>query len=64
MSTFMPLVHEARRTIRNRERGNPFTTDARVVSLIEKVTAAYMATRNDRVARQLHVELDRLEALV
>jgi hypothetical protein len=64
MSTFMPLVHEARRAIRNRERGNPFTTDARLAALIDRLSAAYVATGNERFARLLHAELGRLETLI
>ena len=63
-SSFMPLVHQARRTIRNRREGNPFTTDDSIRREIDQLTAAYLATRNDRIARLLKVELDLLETLI
>ena len=63
MSNVMPLVHQARRTIRNRQDGNPFATDEVIADLIETLIAAYLATRTDRVARLLKVELDLLETL-
>ena len=62
--SLMPLVHHARRTIRNREAGDPFATDRCLERLIDELAAAYLAARNDRVARRLKVELDRLETLV
>ena len=34
MANPMPLVHHARRTIRNRQQGNPFATDAVITDLI------------------------------
>jgi len=34
MANLMPLVHQARRTIRNRQQGNPFATDAVITDLI------------------------------
>ena len=61
---FMPLVHQARRTIRERERGNPFATDDQIRRHIDQLTAAHLATRNDRVDRLLKVELDLLETLI
>jgi hypothetical protein len=61
---FMPLVHQARRTIRNRQEGNPFATDEGIRREIDQLTAAYLATRNDRVARLLKAELDLLETLI
>ena len=64
MSSFMPLVHQARRAIRNRQEGNPFATDESVRREIDQLTTAYLATRNDRVSRLLKVELDRLETLI
>ena len=64
MPSFMPLVHQARRTIRERERGNPFTTDDSIRREIDQLTAAYLATNNDRVARLLKAELDLLETLI
>ena len=35
MTNLMPLVHQARRTIRNRQEGNPFATDEVIADLIE-----------------------------
>jgi hypothetical protein len=64
MPNFMPLVHQARRTIRERDRGNPFATDDSIRREIDRLTAAYLATRNDRVARLLKAELDLLETLI
>ena len=64
MPSFMPLVHQARRTIRERERGNPFATDHSIRREIDQLTAAYLATRNERAARLLKVELDLLETLI
>jgi hypothetical protein len=53
MPNFMLLVHQARRTVRNRHKGNPFATDDSIRREIDQLTAAYFATRNDRVARLL-----------
>jgi hypothetical protein len=64
MPNVMPLVHQARRTIRERDRGNPFATDDSLRREIDQLTAAYLATRNDRIARLLKVELDLLETLI
>jgi hypothetical protein len=64
MPSFMPLVHQARRTICNRQDGNPFATDEGIRREIDELTAAYLATRNDRAARLLKVELDLLETLI
>ena len=64
MSTLMPLVHQARRTIRNRRDGNPFATDAVIADLIEALSTAYLAAPNDRVSRTIKVELDHLETLI
>ncbi len=64
MTNFMPLVHQARRTIRNQQDGNPFATDETIRREIEELSVAYLATRNDRVAGLLKVELDRLETLI
>jgi hypothetical protein len=60
----MPLVHQARRTIRERERGNPFATDDGIRREIDVLSAAYLETSKPRVANLLKVELDRLETLV
>ena len=60
----MPLVHQARRTIRNRQECNPFVTDDSIRREIEGLTAAYLATRNERVSRLIKVELDLLETLI
>ena len=43
MANLMPLVHQARRTIRNRQEGNPFATDEVIADLIETLGAAYLA---------------------
>ena len=64
MANLMPLVHQARRTIRNRQQGNPFATDAAIADLIETIVAAYLAAPNDRVSRAIKVELDLLESLI
>jgi hypothetical protein len=64
MTNFMPLVHQARRTIRNRQAGNPFATDTIILREIEELTKAYLMTQNERVARAIHVELDLLETLI
>ena len=37
----MPLVHDARRIRRNREEGNPFTTDRAIEAQIDALTEAY-----------------------
>jgi hypothetical protein len=60
----MPLVHQARRTIRNRREGNPFATDEVIGDLIEALGAAYLTAPNERVSRTVKVELDLLEALI
>jgi hypothetical protein len=64
MSNLMPLVHQARRTTRNRQEGNPFVTDEVIADLIEALGAAYLATPNERVSRAIKVELDQLETLI
>ncbi len=64
MTNFMPLIHQARRTIRNRQEANPFTTDDTIRREIEDLSAAYLATRNARVSRAIRIELDRLETLI
>ena len=64
MSNPMPLVHQARRTIRNRQDGNPFATDEVIADLIEALGAAYLAARSERVSRTIKVELDQLETLI
>lgn len=60
----MPLVHDARRTYRNRMEGNPFATDARIAEQIDRLTQAYLRTANARVASLLKVEIDLLESLI
>jgi len=60
----MPLVHHARRTIRNRHEGNPFATDEMIADLIEALGTAYLAARGERVSRTIKVELDLLETLI
>jgi hypothetical protein len=64
MANPMPLVHHARRTIRNRQEGNPFATDEAIAALIEALGAAYLAAPNERVSRTVKVELDLLETLI
>ena len=64
MTNLMPLVHDARRTIRNRCEGNPFATDEMVADLIEALSAAYLTAPNARISRALKVELDLLETLI
>jgi hypothetical protein len=64
MANLMPLVHQARRTIRNRHEGNPFATDEVIADLIEVLSAAYLMAPNERVSRALKVELDLLETLI
>ena len=62
MANFMPLLHQARRTLRNRRDGNPFATDEVIGGLIEALGTAYLAAPNERVSRAIKVELDLLEA--
>ena len=62
MTNLMPLVHQARRAIRNREDGNPFTTDEVITGLIEALGTAYLAAPNERVACAIKIELDLLES--
>jgi hypothetical protein len=57
MANLMPLVHQARRTIRNRQDGNPFATDDVIADLIEALGMAYLATQGERVSRAIKVEL-------
>ena len=64
MANLMPLVHEARRMIRNHEEGNPFATDRVLADLIEVLSAAYLTAPNERVACAIKVELDLLETLI
>ena len=64
MTNLMPLVHQARRTIRNRQEGNPFATDEVIGDLIEVLGTAYLAAPNERVSRTVKVELDLLETLL
>jgi len=63
MSNPMPLVHQARRTIHNRQHGNPFATDEVIADLIEALGTAYLAAPNQRISRAIKVELDLLETL-
>jgi len=63
MANPMPLVHHARRTIRNRQEGNPFATEEAIAELIEALGAVYLTAPNERVSRTLKVELDLLETL-
>ena len=64
MANLMPLVHHARRTIRNRQDGNPFATDEVIAALIEALGTAHLAAPNARVSRTVKVELDLLETLI
>ena len=64
MANLVPLVHQARRTIRNRQEGNPFATDAVIANLIEVLGSADLAAPNERVSRTIKVELDLLETLI
>jgi hypothetical protein len=64
MTNLMPLVHQARRTLRNRQEGNPFATDEVIAELIEALGTAYFAAANARISRALKVELDLLETLI
>ena len=64
MTNLMPLVHQARRTIRNRQEGNPFTTDEVIADLIEALSAAYLTAPNARTSRTVKVEQDLLETLI
>ena len=64
MANLMPLVHQARRTIRNRQEGNPFATDDAIADLIEALGTAYLAAPNERISRTIKVELDLLQTLV
>ena len=60
----MPLIHAARRTRRNREEGNPFTTDRVVAARIDALTEAYIRSSNARMSEKLKVEIDLLETLI
>ena len=64
MANLMPLVHQARRTVLNRQDGNPFATDEAIAQLIEALGTAYLAAPNQRVSRTIKIELDRLETLI
>jgi hypothetical protein len=64
MANLMPLVHHARRTIRNRQDGNRFATDEAIADLIDALGTAYLAAPNERVSRAIKVELDLLETLI
>jgi hypothetical protein len=64
MANLMPLVHQARRTIRNRQEGNPFATDEVIADLIEALSIGYLAAQGERVSRTSKVELDLLETLI
>ncbi len=64
MANLMPLVHQARRTIRNRQEGNPFVSDEVIADLIEALGTACLSAPNERVSRAIKVELDLLETLI
>jgi hypothetical protein len=54
----------ARRTIPNRQDGNPFPIDAVIADLIGALGTAYLAAPNERASRTIKVELDLLETLI
>ena len=60
----MPLIHDARRLRRNRDEGNPFTTDRVIAEQIDVLTDAYMRCRDTRRSQLLKVEIDLLETLI
>jgi hypothetical protein len=60
----MPLVHDARRIRRNREEGNPFTTDRVIEAQIKALTEAYLSCGDARRSELLKVEIDLLEMLI
>ena len=64
MANLMPLVHQARRTIRNRQHGNPFATDEVLADLIDALGTAYPAAKGESVSRAIKVGLDLLETLI
>ena len=64
MANLMPLVHQARRTIRNRHEGNPFATDEMIADLIDTLSVAYLAAPNICISRTVKVELDLLATLI
>jgi hypothetical protein len=64
MANLMPLVHHARRTIRNRQEGNPFATDEVIADLIDALGTAYLVAPNARVSSAIKVEPDLLETLI
>jgi hypothetical protein len=64
MTNLMPLVHYARRLIRNRHESNAFTTDKVIADLIGALSAAYFMAPSARISRTVKVELDLLEALI
>ena len=64
MANLMPLVHQARRTIRNRQEGNPFATVEVLADLIQALGTAYLAAPNERVSRAIKVKLDLLETVI
>jgi hypothetical protein len=60
----MPLVHHARRTLRNRQEGDRFATDEVIADLVDALGTAYLAASNGRISRSIKVELDLLETLI
>jgi hypothetical protein len=60
----MPLVHDARRLRRNREEGNPFTTDRVIAEHVDALTETYLRCRDARRSELLKVEIDLLETLI
>jgi hypothetical protein len=64
MTNLMPLVHHARRTIRNRHESSSFTTDEVIANLIDALSAGYLTAPDARISRAVKVELDLLETLI
>lgn len=56
----MPPVHQARRTLANHAAGNPFADEGALRRVLAELERAYLRCGNARVARLLHVEMDRL----
>ena len=47
MANLMPLVHHARRTIRNRHEGNPFTMDEAIAEMGDAVVGEVIGLDHD-----------------
>lgn len=63
-TNYMPLIHQARRVIRNRQEGNPFATDWALERELEALTHAYLRAPNHFVANLIKVEIDTIETLI